>query len=280
MRSRNIKPGFFKNDLLVELPFEYRLLFVGLWTMADREGRLEDRPTKIKMELFPADSVDVDSGLQALHDNGFVQRYESDGKRFIQVLAWGKHQNPHMKEAKSTIPAPGEHGASTVQALTKADTSPADSLIPDSLIPREEQKATVRKSAQYDEAFELSWAEYPKRGGGNSKAEAAKAWGARIRAGESVRTMADGVIRYAKFIRATGKEETEYVKQAASFFGPNKHYLEDWIPPRPAPQTVAPSKTLNAIQRLEAMKNGLGDTRDHDGFPETPLLGSGAHSGH
>jgi hypothetical protein len=132
-RARNIKPGFFKNELLVELPFEVRLLFIGLWTMADRSGRLEDRPTKIRMEVFPADSVDVDAGLQGLHDGGFIQRYEVNGKRLIQVLAWSKHQNPHVKEAQSTIPAPVEHGASTVQAPTKADTSPADSLIPDSL---------------------------------------------------------------------------------------------------------------------------------------------------
>ncbi|MFQ6309898.1 hypothetical protein [Lysobacter capsici] len=131
-RARNIKPGFFKNELLVELPFEYRLLFVGLWTMADREGRMEDRPTKIRMELFPADAVDVDAGLKALHDNGFILRYEAEGKRLIQVLAWGKHQNPHVKEAKSTLPAPCEPGASTVQDTAKADTSPADSLIPDS----------------------------------------------------------------------------------------------------------------------------------------------------
>ena len=140
-RARNIKPGFFKNELLVELPFEYRLLFVGLWTMADRDGRLEDRPTKIRMELFPADAVDVNAGLQALHDAGFVLRYEADGRRLVQVLAWEKHQNPHMKEAKSTLPAPGEHGASTVQAPTEAIASPADSLIPDSLIPEKEQGA-------------------------------------------------------------------------------------------------------------------------------------------
>ena len=75
MRSRNIKPGFFKNEVLVQLPFEQRLLFIGLWTVADRAGRFEDRPTKIKMELFPADNVDVDAGLQALHDNGFILRY-------------------------------------------------------------------------------------------------------------------------------------------------------------------------------------------------------------
>lgn len=142
-RARNIKPGFFKNEILVDLPFEYRLLFIGLWTMADREGRLEDRPTKIKMEVFPADSVDVNAGLRALHDGGFILRYAIDGKALVQILAWSKHQNPHVKEAKSTIPAPGEHGASTVQAPTKAVASPADSLIPDSLIPEEDQKPPV-----------------------------------------------------------------------------------------------------------------------------------------
>ncbi len=57
-RARNIKPGFFRNAELVELPFEARLLFIGLWTIADREGRLEDRPKQIKMEVFPADNVD------------------------------------------------------------------------------------------------------------------------------------------------------------------------------------------------------------------------------
>ena len=29
-RARNIKPGFFTNDELVELPFATRLLFIGL----------------------------------------------------------------------------------------------------------------------------------------------------------------------------------------------------------------------------------------------------------
>jgi len=43
MRSRNIKPGFFKNEIIAEMPTETRLLFIGLWLLADREGRLEDR---------------------------------------------------------------------------------------------------------------------------------------------------------------------------------------------------------------------------------------------
>jgi len=49
-RSRNIKPGFFRNADLVELPVETRLLFIGLWGLADREGRMSDRPKQIKIK--------------------------------------------------------------------------------------------------------------------------------------------------------------------------------------------------------------------------------------
>lgn len=157
-RSRNIKPGFFKNEILVALPFEYRLLFVGLWTLADRAGRLEDRPVRIKMEVFPADNVDVNAGLQALHENGFVLRYEADGCKYLQILAWSKHQNPHVKEAPSTIPAPCEHCASTGQDTTKASASRADSLIPDSLIPdsrAEDAIASLSAAAKKPPAADL-----------------------------------------------------------------------------------------------------------------------------
>lgn len=131
-RARNIKPGFFANEELVELPFSTRLLFIGLWTIADRAGRLEDRPKRIKMAIFPADSVDIDAALNELQASGFLLRYEHGGERYIQILAFDKHQNPHKDEKKSTIPAPCGHGASTVQEPEKHDSNPADSLIPDS----------------------------------------------------------------------------------------------------------------------------------------------------
>ena len=141
-RARNIKPSFFTNEDLVELSFETRLLFIGLWTLADRAGRLEDRPKRIKMAVFPADSVDVERSLADLEEAKFIDRYEAEGKLCIQIINFLKHQNPHIKEAPSTIPERkstdkerGEHGASTVQARCSNSASPADSLIPDSLIP-------------------------------------------------------------------------------------------------------------------------------------------------
>ena len=123
-RARNIKPGFFRNADLVELPVETRLLFIGLWGLADREGRIDDRPKQIKMEVYPADSFDVDSMLNQLQDAGFIERYEANGNKYIQVANFAKHQNPHRDEKASTIPAPCKHHASTVQ----------NGLIPESLL--------------------------------------------------------------------------------------------------------------------------------------------------
>jgi hypothetical protein len=135
MRARNIKPGFFKNEILVTLPFEYRLLFIGLWCYADKEGRFEDRPIKIKIDLFPCDNVDVDKGIQVLHESGFLTRYTHENMRFCEITAWSKHQHPHIKESESTIPAPCKHQTCTGLAPVLHHASPSDSLIPDSLIP-------------------------------------------------------------------------------------------------------------------------------------------------
>lgn len=176
-RSRNIKPGFFTNDDLGELDPLARLLFAGMWTIADRSGRLEDRPKKIKAEVLPYDNCDAEAFLAQLDERGFILRYEAAGKRFIQILAWGKHQNPHCKEAASTIPAPdgyveetepaqGKHGASTVQERGDAQPLPERAgLIPDSLnlipdsqprIPKGEVKPRAPRSAPLPKPEDVS----------------------------------------------------------------------------------------------------------------------------
>lgn len=130
MRSRNIKPGFFKNAELAQLPAVARLLFIGLWCMADREGRLLDRPMQIKLEVLPIDEVDINELLTGLEKNNFLVRYSKDGLKYISINNFNKHQFPHHREQASLIPAPGKPRAS----LGKAHLIP-DILIPDILIP-------------------------------------------------------------------------------------------------------------------------------------------------
>lgn len=161
-RARNIKPGFFKNDLLAECSPLARILFCGLWCEADREGRLEDRVKRIKADCLPYDDCDVDDLLNQLAERGFIDRYTVEGCAYIQVVEFRKHQNPHVKEAASTIPAHNTQPddskqepelpeaaldkpcASPVQDTAQTGTSPADSLllIPDPPSPIPERGTT------------------------------------------------------------------------------------------------------------------------------------------
>jgi uncharacterized phage protein (TIGR02220 family) len=124
MRSRNIKPGFFKNDLLAECDPLARILFTGLWCLADREGRVEYRAKKIKAELLPYDNCNVDKLLTQLSDKNFITIYTVNNENYIEITAFLKHQTPHIKEQASTIPAPDKNQTGTS----------LKHLIPDSLI--------------------------------------------------------------------------------------------------------------------------------------------------
>ena len=104
-RSRNIKPAFFKNDLLGDCDMMTRLLFIGLWTLADCNGKVEDRPKRIAVELFPYDSnPEMERGLTSLFSLGFIDRYNVEGVSVIQINSFDKHQNPHKNERPSGLP--------------------------------------------------------------------------------------------------------------------------------------------------------------------------------
>jgi DNA-binding transcriptional ArsR family regulator len=89
--------------------------------------------------------------------------------------------------------------------------------------------APARSARQdYSPEFETAWQAYPKRAGGNSKSAAFKAWKARLKDGVKPEAMLAGVQRYATYARSTGSIGTQYVKQAATFFGPDRHFEEPW----------------------------------------------------
>ncbi len=132
MRARNIKPGFFSNEELAELPAEARLLFAGLWTLADRDGRLEDRPKRIRGTLFPFDDWNIDSLLELLAKCNCITRYVVNDRKYIWIKSFLKHQKPHPNEKPSVIPPYSEKIASVRE---KVISDPAESLNPESLNP-------------------------------------------------------------------------------------------------------------------------------------------------
>ena len=124
-RTRMIHPEFFVDEYLVTISPLARLLFAGLWCYADREGRLEDKPLKLKLQIFPNDDCNVDELLDILADDkeGVIKRYQVNGHKYIQVNQFLKYQHCHIKEKASEIPAPGGHHANTV---LNPDTHHAD----------------------------------------------------------------------------------------------------------------------------------------------------------
>lgn len=103
-RARNLKPSFFSNEDLAGIPPLGRILFAGLWCLADREGRMEDRPARIKAQVLPYDNASVDQLLDKLAAAGFLVRYAVDTKRYLYIKTFAKHQNPHKQEQPSVIP--------------------------------------------------------------------------------------------------------------------------------------------------------------------------------
>jgi len=101
-----IKPDFFTDDDMAEVSIPARLLFIGLWCIADREGRLEDRPKRIKAQLYPYDNIKIEGLLKELSDRVFIVRFSKEHHKYIQIRTFQKHQNVHFREAKSTIPVP------------------------------------------------------------------------------------------------------------------------------------------------------------------------------
>ena len=151
-RTRQINPGFFTNDELADITPLGRLLFAGLWVIADREGRLEDRPKKIKAEILPYDNCDVDDLLNQLQNAGFIKRYKVDIPRtdqgntmdtpkadvgIIQVVNFTKYQHPHRNESASTLPPP------TAESRMESGSAEVESQEQTMDIPRTDQGNTM-----------------------------------------------------------------------------------------------------------------------------------------
>lgn len=100
MRIRTIKPEFFKHDGIAALAPLTRLLFIGLWSLADSEGRMEDRPARIRVEILPYDECDADAMLADLDRAGFIKRYQIDGLHLIELPSFRRHQRIGGKEAQ------------------------------------------------------------------------------------------------------------------------------------------------------------------------------------
>lgn len=135
MRIRSIKPEFWRSDDIDTLDWHTRLLFIGLWSYVDDNGVGRDRVSDIVADLFAGDlSGDppetlrrVTEGLDALSQGGQIVRYVSDGRAFLFILEWDKHQQISHPN-KPRYPRPTREDTKILEPLPKSSGKSPETL--------------------------------------------------------------------------------------------------------------------------------------------------------
>jgi hypothetical protein len=169
-----------------------RLLFQGLWCLADRTGKLECRPARIKAEVFPYDDITkaaIITGLDQLHSRGFIVIYNLQGitcnaadiTGIIKIPQFSRHQSPHKNEINFGLKDMETKDLEELQVITGNYTMNHESCMrndeggisnEESLLAQSEPCAekVVKKSktgktimVEYTDRFELFWSAFPQR---------------------------------------------------------------------------------------------------------------------
>lgn len=111
-RIRTIKPDIWQDEALGRVPLGARLLYIGMITQADDEGRLRASPALLRAALFPYDGkltiATVASWLEELQSNGLVRLYVARFEAYADFPTWSKHQQIN-RATPSQLPAFQNH---------------------------------------------------------------------------------------------------------------------------------------------------------------------------
>lgn len=237
-RIRTLKPEFWADEKLAPLPPLDRLVFLGLISLADDAGRVLDNVRVIDAQLFPETPDSSLEPLRRLSGIGRIRRgITSSGQRIVEICNWKRHQkisHPNLKAAfpeivevveDSAIPEPFRNQTGAIPEPLRSHSGTIPTTYDQYLRPATNNQRPVRVGLTAD-VFETAWKSYPKRPN-NSKAKAWRAWSARVKEGTDPAAMLEGVMAYAGYVTRASLEP-RFVKQAATFFGPDKPFLDDY----------------------------------------------------
>lgn len=106
-RIRTIKPEFWTSEQVADCSPNTRLLFIGMWSFCDDNGIHPASLKRIKMEVFPSDSIsesELQAAIQQLIESRLLSEYDVEGKRFWQVTGWHNHQRIDRPTYKFPLP--------------------------------------------------------------------------------------------------------------------------------------------------------------------------------
>ncbi len=234
-RIRSVKPEYWTDEDIAELPRDARLLFIGLWNLADEHGRVRGDARYIKGQLFPYDddltASDIDKLLDLIGAARKLVRYESASRSYLFLPTLAKHQRLEPDKVESKLPAPPE--LSQTQIFSDESARDSDESAPDAkdhaLLyvagsmehvagSMEHGGATQTRTrgnrTREDAEFDRFWSVYPRR---EAKAAARKAWNKAILRVDSERILAGA----AKYRDQPGREP-QFTAHAATWLNADR----------------------------------------------------------
>ncbi len=130
-RKRMIDPNIWQSEDFSKLSTLGKLVFIGLFSLADDEGRGRSNPVYLKSTLFPYEegirSADIDKTLSEISSNMSVIFYSCNGSSYYSLYNWNTWQKID-RPTESKIP---EYDETTMQRLfDEHSTSPRRVITP------------------------------------------------------------------------------------------------------------------------------------------------------
>jgi hypothetical protein len=228
--------------------FEPTVTFIAMLALADRAGEVDMIPEAIASKSgFPLDIILA--GIAELEEPDPRSRIETaEGRRILRIdehRDWGwkitnfaeyqkirssEERREYFREYKAAKRAAARGNVdNSGQKHSPPVSTPLDAN--STSISKSKNKILRPQEAAHSAELAAIRSIFPKRSGSQPWTRAERAIHARLADGGSWHEFLEGTNRYAEFCRITGKVGTEFVMQAATFFGPERRYLEAWSPP-------------------------------------------------
>lgn len=290
-RIRSTHPDQWTDDEFVACSPLARLLSLGIRNFADDNGIIPYTPTRWKRWVLPDDPCNPDELAAELVRTRQIVLFEARGQTYAAIRNFRRFQKP--KSPTYTHPLP-EWWGSDGEGLPNASPMPSPPLptgekgkgigedgnggersararedLPDDAEPLPSTGERFVSRFENGPDFDRFRLAYPDRGGSQPWKRAMDEATKRVNEGHDFEEMIAGAGRYLRFCEATKQVGTRFVMQAATFLGPEKHFLEPWDAPPPDPgRKTSGDRILDAIRRYDEI---YGD--DHDDRPNQAPLG-------
>lgn len=131
-RRRMIDPNIWQSEDMSKLSVFDRLLFIGMISNADDEGRGRAHSSFLKSIIFPYDEIDIDdinTALSRISSYTSVVIYEVNGKRYYAFKNWKCWQRVD-KPTKSIFPPPPDNSGIIPESVENPSGITPDELLP------------------------------------------------------------------------------------------------------------------------------------------------------